>query len=350
MRALYLIAALAALAVPARAMTGDRGGEEDTPLGLLKISGGPWLTSSMGRWQTSFPLQNGVPKNEFGFGSTLEYNSKHDLLWLWSVELRPMSLLGLELQYADSSGIGGQSRDHDWLDAPNGIVTVQPSGNVYTTPHKQDMSLSQSDVSGRTTYASINAYGRVVDFEDDTGDYNVRQTVDVGLGYLFYDDRFRTKNLQQITSTGDLIATPPPGSYPGEDSTFHFRWRGVKFAFREETVTYRRQVHLSGALGVSPFMSYYGEGFWNLRAGQDFRAAPPSFSQRASGTLLEMRAALSYSPVPFFTAELGYMLVYLKTRPGTITAFQQDGTTISQDLDSAWNERKGWLAGLTFRY
>ncbi|HEX4047795.1 MAG TPA: hypothetical protein VH309_08175, partial [Elusimicrobiota bacterium] len=132
------------------AVPGFASRETDLPDGpdsdYIKVTGGPWLTSGMGRWQTSFPLQPGIPKAELGFGSTLEFQDPSDLLWLWSVEVRPIRRLSFEFQYADSDSVGGESRDHDWLNAPNYVVTAEPSGDVYVTPHQVDMSLSQSSL------------------------------------------------------------------------------------------------------------------------------------------------------------------------------------------------------------
>src|SRR5579884_3721982 len=134
-RRLAVLVTLCALlpCAPAAAIPGTGAGdlEEPTALGLLKLSGGPWFTSGMARWQTSFPLSPQFSKNDLGFGSTLEFNDPHDLMWLWSAELRPIRFVGIQMQYADSSGVGGVSRDHDWLNGPGFIVTAVPSNNVY---------------------------------------------------------------------------------------------------------------------------------------------------------------------------------------------------------------------------
>ncbi len=109
----------------------------NTDFDYIKVSGGSWFTSGMGRWQTSFPLVPGIPKSALGFGSTLEFQDPADLLWLWSVEVsRPIRRLSIELQYADSSSIGGEGRDHDWIDGPDYIITAEPSGNVYSNPQQ----------------------------------------------------------------------------------------------------------------------------------------------------------------------------------------------------------------------
>jgi hypothetical protein len=313
----------------------------------IKVSGGPWITSGMGRWQTSFPLAPGISKADFGFGSTLEFQDPADLLWLWNVEVRPIQRLSFEFQYADSARITGEGRDHDWLDAPNGIVTVQPSGNVYVNPRQTDMSTSQSTLSGRTTFVSANMYGRILQYDNhDAG--ITHQYLDVLLGYSWYDDRFRMKNLVQLTSTGDIISTPPPGYYPGLDSTFHFHWEGFKIGMREDTGM-SEHLRATGLFAFSPFMSYRGDGYWNLRS--DFRPAPPSFTQSASGALFEGKFSMIYDPFRYFSVEAGYMIVYFRTNPGgQMTAYLSDGTSVTQDLDSAWSERKGFLLNLALKF
>ena len=321
----------------------------NTDFEFIKVSGGPWFTSGMGRWQTSFPLQQGRPKGEFGFGSTLEFQDPSDLVWLWSVEVRPIRRLSVEFQYADSSSVGGQSRDHDWLDAPNSQVTVFPSGNVYVRPQQQDMSLSQSSLSGRTTYVSANAYARVLQYEhSDPEDWIVHQYLDFLLGYSWYDDRYRMKNLVQLVSTGDIINTPPPGPIAGQDSTFHFHWEGFKLGVREDTGILEH-LRAIGIFSYSPFISYHGDSFWNLRT--DLSPTPPSFTQDASADLFEGKLSVIYSPVSWFAAEAGYMLIYFHTHPGGHMIFDHaDGSTTTQDLDSAWSERKGFLLNLALKF
>jgi hypothetical protein len=315
----------------------------------IKVSGGPWLTGGMDRWQTSFPLIPGIPKSQLGFGSTLEFNDPHDLLWLWSVEVRPVRRVSVEFQYADSSSVGGQSHDHDWLSAPNGVVTALPSGDVYVNPEQTDMSRSQSDLSGRTTFISANLFGRVYEYDNPNQvEWMIHQYLDVLLGYSWYDDKYRMKNLVQIVSTGDFIDTPPPGPIAGQDSTFRFHYEGFKIGAREDAgIT--EHLRIIALFAFSPFMTYHGEAYWNLRT--DFTSTPPSFTQSATADLFEGRFTLRYVPVKYFTAEAGYMLVYIRTNPGgQMTTYLANGTSVTQDLDSAWSERKGFMLNLALKF
>jgi hypothetical protein len=155
------------------------------------------------------------------------------------------------------------------------------------------------------------------------------------------------RNLVQLVSTGDFIDTPPPGPYPGQDSTFHFHWEGFKVGLREDTGITEHFTAV-GTFSASPLMSYSGDGFWNLRT--DFRPTAPSFTESATGDLFEGKLSLVYTPVKYFAVEAGYMIVYLRSNPGHMTAYLADGTTESQDLDSAWSERKGLMLNLVLRY
>ncbi len=152
----------------------------------------------------------------------------------------------------------------------------------------------------------------------------IHQYLDVLLGYSWYDDRYRMKNLVQLTSTGDFIDTPPPGSYPGLDSTFHFHWEGLKIGIREDTgiTEHWRAI---GIFSYSPFMSYRGDGFWNLRP--DFRPpSPPSFTQS------RLRRISSKASCPCSTARSGGLpsrratvLIYFHSHAGSMTSFMADG-------------------------
>lgn len=317
---------------------------------FIKVSAGPWFSSGMGRWQTSFPLCANFPKSDCGFGSTLEFQDRVDRVYLFSVEARPHPRFSFEFQYADSAQITGHGRDHDWLDGPNTIFFVN-NGDIYSQPNQYDMSLSQNDLSGRTTYVSVNAFARLVKLTPRE-EFFVYEWVDLSAGFTWYDDRYRMKNLVQLLSNPDMAAfagtaPPAPGNYANLDQTFHFHWYGPKIGVREETGIIKN-LSVVGYVSGSPFMRYYGEGFWNLRTA--FRKGSPSFTQAATASMIEGKLSVKYTPLPFISAEAGYMIEYFHTRPGTMVVYLANGGASSQDLDSAWSERKGFMLNLSLQY
>lgn len=340
----FALCAFFALAMAEAAETGQPA--EPIPE-YIKVSVTPWFSSGMGRFQISFPLDNSIPKSEIATGSTLEFQDKNNLMYLVAAEIRPHRRFSFDFQYGDSNFNAGFCRDHDWIDAANYIITFQPSGNVYETPHQTDLSLSQSSLSGRTTVMSVDGYARLIynaaaRTENDT----IYHNLDLLLGYSWYDDRFRMRNLVQLLSTGDL-PTPPPGPIPGQDSTYNFHWEGFKMGLREE-LTLPYGFHAAGAFAYSPFVNYRGEGFWNLR--NDLRRTPPCFVHIAHGSLYEGRLSVGYSPIRALSADFGYLIMYYNAKSGTDTTYFADGTETQVDLDRVWSERKGWNLTVSLKF
>jgi len=111
-----------------------------------------------------------------------------------------------------------------------------------------------------------------------------------------------------------------------------------------------KRLSLTTSLSLYPVTVYYGEGFWNLRAGTSFRNEAPSFTHLSLGYGVEAKLGLTFLITKKATFGAGYRYLQLKAKNGTDTTYFYNGTTGTADLDWAEVTRHGAYAQFLFRF
>ncbi|MBI5244307.1 MAG: hypothetical protein HY922_11625 [Elusimicrobia bacterium] len=310
--------------------------------GTLKPGYKRWFSTGRDMFRISMPTSvDGI-----SMGSTLDYQKMNTAMDIFSAEVRPLRYLSFEFQYGKNSFNSGQGYDHDWIHAP-GFVITSPSGYVYNEPDHEDWSESVSVLSGSTRLMMVNGYLRVLCYRSKEDEETITQSLDLSLGYIWYDDKIRMREGTQ-TERPDaymnwLYGLPPIGPFDGLDSSYDVHWDGLRFGLRE-TSEFTPTLHAEGVLGWAPFARYEGIGIWNLRT--DFRH-DPSFRHDARGRMLDFSVSLVYKPIKYASLQLGYMGCWANAHSGTDTTFFANGAEGQTSLEQVKSQRFGFFGGLS---
>ena len=328
--------------------------EPGLPMEVLSLNIKRWYSRGAGMFRKSFPFpfptSPPIPPSDISMGSTLEFNGINTTLNLYSVEVRPAGWLSFEAEHGNDAFRSGTGLDHDWINSP-GYDLYSPSGYVYYDPHDSDFSKSMSSLSGATEITALRAYLRVIAYHERIED-SVAYThfVDVFGGYVWYDDKIQMRDAVQVDEPDPFLnavyGLPPPGPYPGLDSSFTFHWEGAEIGLREKCIL-NSVLSSEGRFGVVPAARYVGRGSWNLRSDL---LQNPSFRQTATGHAFDLSLDLTYSPVKFFAVKAGYMAYFFYAKDGVDTINFADGSTGQDHLDRAKSERRGLFASASLKF
>ena len=340
----------AALALPA-------GAYYDPPLpkkpsASVKVKIKRWYSGGSGLFMTSFPTPASMwipPDAEILAGSTLDFRKMNTVLNVLSLEAQPVKNFSVEAEYGDNRFSGGNALDHDWLHAP-GHSIVFNEDVTWTEPDHKDFSLSRSDLSGSTRLCAVNVYARVYSSskrELFKRSADPEHNLDLYAGYGWYQDNIRISNGYQLLASDFVpgVTTPPVGPFSGLDSIYKMSWSGFRAGFRERS-RLSRTFAAEAKFAISPFITYEGVGYWNLRPD----LASPAFKHSAKGSVTEFSISAEWVPLRRLLVNAGYMGMFYKANGGVDRTFAADGTQADADLESVKTTRTGWFFSLAFKY
>ncbi|HAK60198.1 MAG TPA: hypothetical protein DCO77_07415 [Nitrospiraceae bacterium] len=300
--------------------------EEQNENGKWSFAIEEWFSRADAGWQISFSNSGSSGPGKVESELTFErINSPITIL----KGSRP---LGSDWSLEAALGIGninsGQGTDTDRFFPLSGGVDV--------------FSQSKQDLSGDVLLLEINAYRRRNRTSNPWG---------LIVGFLHYEDRLRMRNgVQTISGTFNGDSFPLVGTVlTGLDSTYDFYWTALKIGTLYEWNTLKR-LSLNGSLSLYPVTVYYGEGFWNLRAGTSFRTAAPSFTHLSLGFGFEAKLGLTFLITKRVNFGAGYRYLHLKAKDGTYTVYPSNGPKATADLDWAEVTRHGAYARFLFQF
>ncbi len=336
---LLLPALLALLPADAPGAELARGSEEAN----AGISVQGWLSAAEAKWQISFPYATrstnpGIP---VGTAGTMESELKFKRIDSPITVVTGGGGITPRISFDVMFGYGLVARGRD----------SDTDRFVYDGGRK-DYSVSQSDLDGDVRMVGLNFYYNYSRF-----DFPKRGAWGLVVGYLHYADRFMMTNGYQA------VSQPFEGSYypsvgPFEpsmvlNSSFDFTWDTVKVGVTRQAAL-RGPFGYEAILSVYPYVSYHGEGYWNLRAGSyasNFRTESPNFVQKAPwGYGYEAQLGLTYDISGHVGLAAGYRYLFLRAMNGLDTVYFADGSSSDTNLDWATVTRQGAFAEALLRF
>jgi hypothetical protein len=335
---LAVVAAFPA-ATPALSMYDDDKTEINTSFGLQG-----WFSTADAKWQISFPYRTQTANSGISAGTPGKIESELNFKKIDSpivfvtggAKLAP--LFSFDVVYGTGSISGGRGTDTDRF--------VPDQGS------KLEFSKSTSENTGDVRMWGVNFYLNNRRFGDTkAGPWGAV------FGFLHYEDNLTMKKgVQTVSETFDGSAFPPVGPFPATqvlDSTFDFIWNALKVGVTHQAVI-KKDLLFDGMLSLYPYVRYTGEGYWNLRAGnnpRDFRRQFPNFThQSTSGYGYEATLGLSYELSEHVQLSGGYRYFYLYANNGTDTVYFADGSTSESNLDWVTVTRHGAYAEVLFKF
>lgn len=316
---------------------------------LIKTRVRYWFaaTSAQTRMVMETPASWWVPELDNVFiGRTDDFKRMDTSFPLFSAELQPVSGLGLEFEVGDNRYSGGKFQQHGWLHSNNSILYLY-NGVVWDRPQHRDYAASTSRLNGTARQYSANLYLRVYKsrlkhLEDD---YELNHTVDLFVGYSWYQNRAHITDGYQHLSTDFFLPSPPPGPITGLNSTSRMTWYGWRAGFREQA---RLSANFSaeGRASFGPRVWFTGEDFLNLQPD----LANPSLRHSARGIVLELEGSLSWKFWKQFELEGGYLIWKYSASSGKETSYHTDGSTMEGKLNKVLATRKGFFLALSWKY
>ena len=241
--------------------------------------------------------------------SDLEYNELTSLQLLLAAEVNFNQRFGVSGRFHIGSFSDGEGADTDYIEGA-GLDGFR-------------ISKSEDDLDGDTYGGQIRAHLLLP--ENEVGKF------DLFIGYLHQTDNTTSKNGVQTIIDEERVSQP----FSGLASTYDFEWHGLEVGARGVVPVNDRGLSIGGSFAVSPFLSYEGEGFWNLR--DDFKRTPPNFIHEADGVGISADLSLNYARENYHFS-LGYFYQNLQANDGTSETFFADGDTGFSDLEaeSTW--------------
>lgn len=317
---------------------------------ILKTRVRYWFSTASGQVQASqlTPASWWVPADaNIAIGRTDDFKRMDTSFPLFSAELQPVSGLSLEFETGDSSYTNGEFMQHQWLDAKNRIITFSYDGTVWTDPDHRDYAASKAKVDGRTRQYTGNLYLRVYKSRlkhiDD--EYELNHTVDLFVGYSWYENRMHLANGYKSLSTQFFLPTPPVGPLVGLNSTSRMTWAGWRAGFREQA-RISENFSAEGKASFGPRLRFTGEDYWNLETS----LADPGVKRSAYGMGLELEGSASWRFWKQFELEGGYLVWKYSTTSGRETYYYADGTSWQGKLNKVLSSRKGFFLALTWKF
>jgi len=328
--------------VPCQLLAADT--ENDNPAIHVSVGLQSWLSQADARWQISFPYVTQGPNPGVPAGTAGKIESRLDFNKINSSMIILRGGLGIGPYYSFDGSFGkgsigsGKGTDTDRFIANSG-------GGL-------EFSQSTSDIDGDVMMGEINFY------------YNNHRYTGkhlgpwgIVIGYTRYEDKLRmTNGFQTISVTFDGTTFPPAGQpFPPTlplNSTFDFYWDAVKVGILPQ-FDVADKLSVTGLFALYPYVSYRGEGYWNLRtAGPGaFRIQSPNFVQKStSGYGVEASVGLTYALQEQIELTVGYRYFYLYAKDGTDTTYFANGSTATSNLDWATITRQGATIELLFKF
>lgn len=287
-----------------------------------------WFTSGDAGWRISFPYSdadssgNGSGKIE----SELRFRHINSPLTIInaSAALNSGWRLDASIGFGTISNGRGTDTDRDYPETGGVIVFSESIQDI-----SGDISRYTIDISYRKTYA-----------DDRMSPWGIM------FGFLHYEDRLViTNGIQTISVSGwwwNPYSNPPLGPFPGLDSTYDFSWNTVKVGMSYHYIS-GNGINLSGALAAYPFVSYEGEGYWNLRGMTFIHKATTGFGYEAV-------FGIEFPLTDTVELSAGYRYFHIKAENGTDTTYFSGVYGGVADLDFAEVTRQGAYGGLLFRF
>lgn len=318
-----------------------------TPGADAKTSAGvgmqTWFSSADAKWQISFPYATrssnpGIAAGTQGkMESELKFRRIDSPIMVVEAGGGLTPLFSFDVLYGYGAVAGGRGMDTDRF--------------VYADG-RREYSVSQSDLAGEVRLAGLNLYYNNNRFDDPRQD-----AWGLVVGFLHYSDRLMmTQGEQTVSQAFDGAYYPPVGPFSSNavlNSTFDFSWDTLKVgASRQAALT--RAIGYEALLSIYPYVSYHGEGYWNLRAGtnpSNFRTQSPNFVQKAPfGYGYEALLGLTCDVGANIGLSAGYRYFFLRALNGTHTVYFADGSSSDTGLDWATVTREGAYVGALFRF
>jgi hypothetical protein len=310
-----------------------------------------WLTSGSLNTRDNIPIPPqdlSNPNLPVSIGETRSYDSSGNML-VASAEVAPLSWLSFEAEYG-SDRTSGSYQDQEWINAPEGTLTIIPTGAVLGEPTHEDDLVYGADNSSFRDWFAATMYVRVIDavFKEDLG---MTDSFDIGVGAERYRQNSDLTNLS-LNANNNYFFSPgtPTGPIPGYVSTYQGYWQGPHFALREEFEA-KEHYGLQALILYSPFLQYSGAGFDNLSVGPGgLRAAAPNYQDFARGTAIHFAVTATWTPLAWLRFEAGYQRLYFYTGTGTRRYYNFDGASTDVQLDYATANLQGVIVGASLRY
>jgi opacity protein-like surface antigen len=293
-----------------------------------------WLSQADAKWQISFPVFTNTGQPAGKIESRLDFKNIDSPVTIITAGGKINTLLSFDALYGIGSISGGHGIDTDRF--------LPSSGGGL------DFSQSTNSLSGDVRMWGINFFYNSKRFgQTNKGPWGMV------LGYLHYEDSLVMQNGVQTSSVPFEGIVMPLGPFPGLNSSFDFSWKAFKVGVTHQDLL-SKHLSYSGMASFYPYVSYRGEGYWNLRAGNnpsDFRRQPPNFMQDSSqGYGFDATLGLLYHVSENIELSAGYRYFYLYASNGTDTVFFADGSSAQSKLDWATVTRHGAYAELMFRF
>jgi len=299
-----------------------------------------WLSRADARWQISFPYvttvnNSGIPAGTPGKAeSRLDFNKIDSTMIILTGGIGVGPYFSFDGSFGKGSIGSGHGTDTDRF--------IPDSGGGL------EFSQSTNDIDGDVIMGEINFY------------YNNHQYTGKHLGpwgfvfgYTHYEDKLRlTNGVQTVSIPFEGLIFPPPGPFSMLNSTFDFYWDAIKIGVLPQ-FDITDKLSVKGLFALYPFVSYRGEGYWNLRtAGPNaFRMQSPNYIQKStSGYGLDALLGLTYAIGERLDLTAGYRYFYLYDKDGTDTTYFANGTTATSNLDWATITRQGAMIEVLFKF
>jgi hypothetical protein len=309
------------------------------------------------RWQTATAAQTrswmftpaawwSPPSSNISIGSTYDFKVMDAPLYLFSLETQPVRGLSLGFETGDNKFSGGKYFEHDWLHANNQTLYLL-NGVTWDSPQHRDYAKKRMETSGSARQYSAAAYVNIykADGSSQDGFFELAHTLDIFLGYTYYETKVRLFNGNKIMSTDFFLPTAAVGPMAGLDSRARMAWYGWTGGFREQA-DLGKDFHAEARFAFGPTMKYRGENYWNL----DTALANPGIRSAATGHLTEFDFSVSYKFWKNLEADAGWMVSAYNAASGSETYYYTDGTTWEGKLNRVKATRKGLFFGLSWKY
>ena len=311
-----------------------------------------WLASGSvtTRWNVQLPPAQVTPPGlEVFIGETQDHKFS-GLMTVNSAEIAPLSWLSLEFQYGADKPTGSYT-DGLWVHAPKADILINTgNGATWHNPDHENDLVYGADESGYRDWIAATVYLRALDSKINSPEsFDLRHTLDVGLGVERYRQNARRTNLAITQNLMKFYSNQPVGPIPGYDSTYDALWQGPHIALRD-SISARRGLSLEGVVIWSPFMQYRGQDYENLNAGPGgLQSQTPNIQDSAGGTAIhfDIGAAWTFS---VFRLEAGYQRFYFYSRSGKRRFYNFDGTVTERQLDFATTDLAGFYGGASLRF
>lgn len=286
------------------------------------------------------------PLEHVSIGNTNDFKVMDAPLYLFSAEIQPVRGLSFGFETGDNKFSQGKYFEHDWLHATDTTLYLL-NGVTWDSPQHRDYAKKRMETSGTARQYSAAAYVNIykTDGLAQDGEFELAHSLDLLLGYSYYETKVKLFNGYKIMSTDFFLPTPPVGPMTGLNSRARMAWYGWTGGFREQA-SLGKDFSAEARFAFGPTMKYRGENFWNL----DTALANPGVRSAATGFLAEFEISASYKFWKQFQLDAGWMSAAYSAASGRETYYYTDGSTWEGKLDRVKATSKGLFFGLSWKY